>query len=30
VQVADDPGRGAPGTGNLPLEDWLTGLQVRG
>lgn len=23
VQVADDPGRGAPGTGRLPLLEWL-------
>lgn len=23
IQIADDPGRGAPGTGTLPLADWL-------
>lgn len=30
VQIADAPGRGAPGTGTLPLQDWLTALQVAG
>jgi hydroxypyruvate isomerase len=24
LQIADSPGRGAPGTGTLPLERWLT------
>jgi hydroxypyruvate isomerase len=24
VQIADSPGRGAPGTGNLPLGEWIT------
>lgn len=23
IQIADAPGRGAPGTGELPLEDWI-------
>ncbi|HEY5222495.1 MAG TPA: TIM barrel protein [Microbacteriaceae bacterium] len=23
IQIADDPGRGAPGTGTLPFGDWL-------
>lgn len=30
VQLADDPGRGAPGTGNLPLFDWLAALDHAG
>lgn len=24
IQIADAPGRGAPGTGDLPLEHWIT------
>jgi hydroxypyruvate isomerase len=24
IQIADSPGRGAPGTGNLPLGEWIT------
>ncbi|GAA4371713.1 hydroxypyruvate isomerase family protein [Paeniglutamicibacter cryotolerans] len=24
IQIADDPGRGAPGSGTLPLGDWIT------
>lgn len=30
VQIADDPGRGAPGTGQLPLEEWVTALRSAG
>ncbi|MFI1421164.1 TIM barrel protein [Streptomyces sp. NPDC020731] len=30
VQIADDPGRGAPGTGSLPLEDLLDRLREAG
>lgn len=30
VQIADDPGRGAPGTGVLPLRQWLTDLRTAG
>jgi hydroxypyruvate isomerase len=30
VQVADAPGRGAPGTGTLPLERWLDRLAAAG
>jgi hydroxypyruvate isomerase len=30
VQVADSPGRGAPGTGSLPLGRWLDALQGMG
>jgi hydroxypyruvate isomerase len=29
VQIADDPGRGAPGSGRLPLLDWLRALQAN-
>ncbi|MFE0427210.1 TIM barrel protein, partial [Streptomyces sp. NPDC058953] len=30
VQIADDPGRGAPGTGTLPLERLLDDLTAAG
>lgn len=30
VQVADLPGRGAPGTGELPLEEWVGQLRANG
>ncbi|MCP3819255.1 TIM barrel protein [Streptomyces sp. A3M-1-3] len=30
VQIADNPGRGAPGTGSLPLEDLLDSLRKAG
>ena len=30
IQIADAPGRGAPGTGNLPLSDWLSESETRG
>ena len=30
VQIADDPGRGAPGTGELPLADWVAALHSAG
>jgi hydroxypyruvate isomerase len=30
VQIADNPGRGAPGTGSLPLEDLLGQLRKAG
>lgn len=30
VQIADSPGRGAPGTGGLPLEDLLDRLRAAG
>ncbi|GHD90810.1 TIM barrel protein [Streptomyces naganishii] len=30
VQIADSPGRGAPGTGSLPLEDLLDQLRKAG
>ncbi|MEV5959045.1 TIM barrel protein [Streptomyces sp. NPDC051987] len=30
VQIADNPGRGAPGTGSLPLADLLAGLWKAG
>ena len=23
IQIADNPGRGAPGTGTLPLDQWI-------
>lgn len=30
VQLADAPGRGAPGTGDLPLADWVAQLRAMG
>lgn len=30
IQIADDPGRGQPGTGNLPLTDWLAAAEANG
>jgi len=30
VQAADNPGRGAPGTGELPLADWVAQLRAGG
>ena len=27
IQIADDPGRGQPGTGTLPLAEWLAAAQ---
>jgi hydroxypyruvate isomerase len=30
VQIADNPGRGAPGTGSLPLEELLDQLSKSG
>ena len=30
VQLADAPGRGAPGTGDLPLADWMIQLRAAG
>lgn len=30
VQVADAPGRGAPGTGELPLREWMSALADGG
>jgi hydroxypyruvate isomerase len=30
VQIADDPGRGQPGTGKLPLGDWLDATRAGG
>lgn len=30
VQIADDPGRGAPGTGSLPLGAWVQALRDAG
>lgn len=30
IQIADAPGRGAPGTGTLPLRSWLTSCEQRG
>ncbi len=30
VQIADAPGRGEPGSGDLPLDDWLAALAGNG
>ncbi|NHN56943.1 TIM barrel protein [Calidifontibacter sp. DB0510] len=30
VQIADNPGRGAPGTGNLPLSQWISRTEELG
>jgi len=30
IQIADSPGRGAPGTGDLPLRDWLARSRALG
>ena len=30
VQIADAPGRGEPGSGDLPLERWLAALEDAG
>lgn len=30
IQIADDPGRGQPGSGTLPLADWLAEATARG
>ena len=30
VQIADVPGRGAPGTGHLPLQQWISDLELGG
>ncbi|MDO5511352.1 TIM barrel protein [Corynebacterium sp.] len=30
VQIADNPGRGAPGTGTLPLQEWVDTLREQG
>lgn len=30
VQIADDPGRGAPGTGELSLSEWLAAATAGG
>lgn len=30
IQIADNPGRGAPGTGELPLFDWITSARKLG
>src|SRR5699024_9449976 len=30
IQIADNPGRGAPGTGELPLFDWLARVRDLG
>lgn len=30
IQIADDPGRGAPGTGTLPIDAWISRSQELG
>ena len=30
IQIADDPGRGQPGTGELPLAEWLAAAAAGG
>lgn len=30
IQIADSPGRGAPGTGQLPLDDWIAAAEQGG
>ena len=30
VQIADFPGRGAPGTGEAPLRSWVERLRAAG
>lgn len=30
IQIADAPGRGAPGTGELPLQDWIESSRAGG
>jgi hydroxypyruvate isomerase len=30
IQIADAPGRGEPGTGELPLEQWIADAQAGG
>lgn len=30
IQIADSPGRGAPGTGELPLDEWIAAAQRGG
>lgn len=30
IQIADAPGRGAPGTGDLPLQEWIAAAQQGG
>ncbi|MBA2695692.1 MAG: TIM barrel protein [Actinobacteria bacterium] len=30
VQIADAPGRGAPGSGDLPIQQWIEDLRGRG
>ncbi|HEY2793396.1 MAG TPA: TIM barrel protein, partial [Micromonosporaceae bacterium] len=30
VQIADAPGRGEPGSGELPIDEWLDALAAKG